>query len=270
MANIVYGHTTENYAATYAAAVKTGSADANYPVANLADFNPVKPHKLSASGNGAWEWNLGSAKSVGFFAIINHNLLAGQTITIKSHTATVADWFTTGTTVATRTIPALYGDGHTQNVWLDTSAGTARQYWGMTINGSGDSSPISLGEVWLASTKRQFPININWGVQFTFQHDIIEHKTDYGVSLIYDYGATRRLMQASMETTDAGWTQYEAWWRDARGRATPVIVVPDPDLSDVWMARFTSNDLVSKYTFLNDHEVTVALEELSLGVAVRG
>lgn len=263
MANILYGLAGQNLATQYTPSSTGLTADPVYPISNISDVNPATYMSCTNAAGGRLVWNMSSAKTVGFFAFFNHNFpVTASQVRIMANSS---DSWTSPPYSKYAVVPAPWGDGMKGNFYVDTSDASAYQYWAVSFTSA--INPVKLGELWIAQVKNEFPVNVDWGVEYALLRKHITHETDYGIKLIYDMGSTIRKFKAKLVTTDAGYDAYEVWWRDARGPTRPVVVILDSS-GDVWMVRFAGDELVDTWQFLDTHEIEVEFDEVPSGLQV--
>jgi hypothetical protein len=236
VANVIFQYPTDQLL-NDAVTITPSSQDSAYPINNLYDKNPAKAFKLDAT-SGSIVIDFGSAKTVQFVAIIHHNLdvaLSGVAIQGNSSNSWGAPAFS-----QTITIPAYELDGFPVNPFIDIS-GTSPSYQFWRLNfGTPNSVKIQLGQLWIGALKRSFsPNNFEWGYDEIVERMLIDLKTDYDVSTIYDLGAKIRSWSPTLMTTVPGVDQFQQLWDACHGRALPMIVVIDPTINDARMVRFS-------------------------------
>lgn len=118
---------------TSAGMITPSSEDADYPAENLIDLQAAKVFRAAAAGAITILIDFGSAVAADTVAIINHNLAAGATITLK------ADNSSPPTT--TRVSPA-YRQHDIWGAFTDPSV----RYYLLTLSGAG-SSPVQIGQL---------------------------------------------------------------------------------------------------------------------------
>lgn len=264
MANLVYCHPGDNWAAGITPTANTGTLLSSYPASFATDGDPAVPATFSTT-SGSLVFDLGSARQVDLVAVIGHNINA--TLTIQGHTAN--SWGTPSVSVV---LPVVTqdGDGQWPNRWVDLSASLSAgartlRYWRLLI-GTNSVGP-KVGEVWLA-TRRQLATNISWGYRESDVAPDLVHETDAGVRFVYSQGVRLRRLEAELDATDAVVAALRAWWLAARGRGRSFLVIPEGDAGEVLQVRFADQILSQARTFLDRRVVSVLLEELSRGVAV--
>lgn len=237
MGRTLYAHPSDNVAGLVTPVVNTGTEDPDYPAAYLVDGNPARPAQLTTT-SGSWVWDFGAAQRVDLVAIPMHNLAAGVDVKIQGHTAN--SWGTPSLSVAIP-IPTYREDGFPFGSWVDlTGAGGystgGYRYWRVVVTNA--AVAIKVGEVLLLATKRTLNPNVKWGVREPEDRALVEHRTEYQVSTVYDLGVTMRGLEGDLETTAAGLAALRLWWRSCRGRSRACVLIPDENVNDVWLVRF--------------------------------
>lgn len=266
MGRILYGHYSDNVAPLATWAVNTGAEDPDYLAANLVDRNPAKPAQLTGT-TGSWVGSYAGAQRVDLVVLPMHNLIAGLEVRIQGNAANAWGAPTFNQAI---TIPAYRADLLPTGCFLDLTglAGynpAGFQFWRLVVVGV-NSQPVKVGELLLLSTKRTMNPNVNWPVKPTQDRPIIENRTDYRVSTVYDLGTTIRRFQGDVDTTDVGWTALEAWWLDCRGRARAFTFIPDESVNVAWMGRFASTMLDPTQAITDRNTWTLDVEEVSRGL----
>lgn len=248
------------------AAVQTGTEDATYPAANLIDGVVAKPAQLTGT-SGAWTIAFGAATRVDAIVIPIHNLDPALAVSFQGHTAN--SWGAPTLSQAL-TIPAKREDDFPPSFFRDITATTGYtaaglQYWRLNVSGV-NSAAVKVGELLLCRQMVTFNPNVDWGVREPEQRPIIENRTDYGVSNIYDLGVTLRRFEGSMDTTDAGLAALRSLWRDARGRARSWVLQPDEDVPEAWLVRFATDMIDPTRVMVDRNTIPFIVEEVSRGL----
>jgi hypothetical protein len=131
-----------------------------------------------------------------------------------------------------------------------------------------NAAAIKIGEFAMMSRKRTLDPNISWGTHQAEERKIIEHQTDYGVSTVYDLGVTRRSWVGELDGDDTQRANVQTWWRDARGRSQPFVIVPDGTVNDCAMVRFGDTKLDYQLSMFNRNTLQVGFEEVSRGLVL--
>lgn len=269
MADVLYSLPADQVADGATITVQTGTADSEYPVANLVDGNIANPAKL-AETSGAWLFDFGSAQRVDWVALGPHNFDAGATVKIQGH---ATDSWGAPTVDTTITIPADDADGRAVCAWTDLTgvAGYSTsgfQYWRLAVT-STNSAALALGEVWLCALKRLLATdmghNYRWAFDVGETRRVVEHQTEYGVSTVYDLQTRVRTFRADLRVSDTGLTAWQTWHRSMKGRVSPTVWIPDSSVNEAWWVRQALGwSVLRRFTNLNDLSFT--LEELSHGL----
>jgi hypothetical protein len=267
MGRAIYGHYSDNVAPAATITVNTGTEDATYPAANLADLNPSKPAQLTTT-TGSWVFDWGAAQRVDWVLLPMHNLTAGLEVRIQMHTANSWGSPSLDTTI---TIPAYRDDGHPVGAWRDLTGVAGYlvggyRYLRFAVIGT-NAAAVKVGELLIQSNKRTLNPNISWGAQVPEQRLFQTNQTDAGVKIMYDLGTTLRTYRGELDTTDAGLAAVRAWWRNCRGPVFPFGFVLDEDVNDASMARWSGGQ--DPTLTINDrNQIPIAIEELSRGLVL--
>jgi hypothetical protein len=266
MAKLVYQLTADNLAAS--GTITPSTEDSIYPIENLYDSNPAKPMRFTST-TGNIVWNFGSATQVDFIAIIHHNLTPGLEVRFQGN---ATDSWSSPSLNQLLTVPADDLDNYPNNIYEDITDLSPRtyQYWRLVVVGT-NAANVALGEVWISNQIRTLDdVDIKYPVEEQNEHPIIEHKTDYKVSTIYDLGIKIRRFSAEAQSLNTTQTAaIRTWWDSTRGRVRPFIVVPDSDAPDVYgamLVRFTEIIHVDRHVFPNITDVRLSFEEVSRGL----
>jgi hypothetical protein len=266
--NTIYSHASDDVAPNATITVNTGTEDPAYPKANLVDFVPAKPGKLTTT-TGSWVFDFGSAQRVDIVALIHHNLTPGLEVRIQGN---ASDSWGSPTFNQPITIPTYREDGFPVNPWLDLTGlsgyGTGGfRYWRVVVVGV-NGAAVAIGEVLLIKLKRSLDPNINWGERRQEDRKLVEHRTDFGVSTIYDLGVTVRELNGDVDASDTQKAAIQSWWRDTKGRSRPFLLVPDGLVNDAWMVRWKDTKLDVQLQFLDRNPIQLGFEEVSRGLVL--
>ena len=254
-----------NEDAALTATVTASAADGAYPAANIVNGIPSKPAKLTTA-TGYWQFDLGSAKQIYLVALIHHNLVAAQTISLIG-TDNPAN-FGSPTVSTVITIPAPHEDGYTTNAWSASIANNALRYWRIVVGTSNGSVLPAIGEVILASALHTLERGgLGRNAQRAETRLTKEQKTDGGTVLHYDYGVTERSLTGDVIASATGIASIMSWWRSCKGRMTPTLIVPDSS-ADAWYCLFTQPNINYKRQSRFGLPVTLAFTEAPRGLAL--
>jgi len=259
--SILYGLPSENVAAAYDALVAT-TEDPDYPAAYLADLNLARPAKLTGS-SGSFVWDFGTAQRVDWIAFGPHNLAGGSAL----FQGNASDSWGAPTLSATVTIPADLRDGQSVNPFRDLTSVTGYttggfRYWRLAVATTGVA--VAIGEVWLASRKRELR-NLRLGGAFMRSRPVVEHRTLYGVSTVYDLGVLYRTIAGDYLYTSTAAADVFTWWHDCHGRTLFSPIVIDQAINDALFVRFTE-DMTDQRQQANISRVPIAWDEVSRGL----
>ncbi len=262
----IYNRYDDNVAPNATVSVNTGTEDTGYLSANIKDRDPAKPAKLTGVA-GSWVFDFGAAQRVDVAALVHHNLDAGLSVKLQGNATNV---WTAPTLDASFTIPALPEDNYVLCPWMDvtTQGGYSTsgfRYWRLLVGTN--TSAVAIGDVWLGKTKRTLSW-VQYGIEFADASPIIEHRTDFLVSHIYGFGVRVRKVAGEVRMTNTLRTELVSWVRANAGRARASLVIPDSDINDAMMMRFQSTDFAWVRSLPNLNYHSLALEELSRGLAL--
>jgi hypothetical protein len=245
------------------------TVDPEYPLLNLVDDNPAKPGKL-AGKSGSILFDFGSPRRIDLVSLIHHNLTTGLPVFVQ---ANGTDTWGAPSVNAPMTIPTYRQDGYPVNPFLNVTEAvgwnaTGYRFWRISFAGL-NATNIAIGEIWMGRTIRILDPNVNWGESRDEERKIIEHKTDYGVSTIYDLGITQRTLQGTLANTpDLQRTEVQDWWRNCRGRVRPFLLIPSGTENEAWLVRWKDLKLAYKYDFLDQTTFELAFEEVGRGLVL--
>lgn len=142
------GVSTDSLAADGTFAVATGSADADYPVANLGDiYDPGEVARIAPSGGAVViERTLSAAASVQFLALVEHNIPAGGSVRVQFYSGVLSSLVHDTGTVA---IPTPTADPQTFPVLLDAPASVRSARVTITgLSGDLEIGALEIGGFW--------------------------------------------------------------------------------------------------------------------------
>lgn len=263
MKQFLYCRPSENVAQY--ATVSAAAADPAYPPENLVDRVPSRPAKLTDK-NGDFIFAYTGPQRIDVASIIHANFDTGLTVFLQGN-ATNA-WGSP--TFSCRFSIPQWQYGYPVNPWLDLTTQPGYnpmgfQYWRISI--ALNSVPISIGEVVLASRKRQLQYSVRWGSTRVLKFPTVIHETDMEVRLMYGYGIQHRRLDATCDLSSTGETDFLAWVRDARGPLLPFLIVPDTEENDAWFGAFDTQESSVNRVNLNHFERTFTIREVTRGLA---
>lgn len=264
-----YARPSDNVAADATVSVQTGTADSEYPAANLVDLQPEKPAKLVET-SGAWLFDFGGDQKLDAVALIHTNLDEGLEVRLQGN---ATDSWGAPTLNQTFTIPARFADLFPRNPWLHladlfpTAGDRTFRFWRVVVVGT-NTDPVWVGEVIMAETIRDLDVrDIKWDSQRIWNRPSVTHQTDLLVRHTYDYGTTVREFQCDIDPTDAVLAEVEDWFRDARGPSHPFLVLPrSEDENDAWFVTFLGSSQVTRRVTFDYTLSTLNFIEASRGL----
>lgn len=247
------------------ASLGTGTADANYPVANVLDLNPANPFLTSSSGTAVdIDIDLGSAKTIYLVSIHGHNIPAGTDVRAQRGASSGAS--TVDDAVVIPTVPL---DGLPLPVGVDLSA-TAASYRYFRLHIPSLAQKVGVGAIGLWTAKRTDLQNVLYPVRDTEQEPTVSFQTAYGARRAYALGARLRSQPASFLWREAvEYAALLALFRDARGSAHPFLWWRDPiGGSDAWLSVFADDNLERAMVTPAHSRVDTVIQEVGMGVAL--
>jgi hypothetical protein len=235
--------------------LSAGAANALYPVANLGLLQPFKPKPFKAtSGTATPRATAAGAITLEAIAIIGHNL-GGVSIGIQN-----------GAGLSTSVTPqAAKVNGLWVNAYKDLRGLANRTSTTWTFPIAGAPANIAINKILLITTVRA--LNIRWGPTSGVRYPIDRLLTQMEVALDYELGVSGRPFRADMKNesdriamltlADAAWGKSRVWW-----------LVPDTDVNDCLLARFTDDTFLAKRDARAVSQMVVNVEEFGLGPAL--
>jgi hypothetical protein len=246
---------TEDVAPNATVTVTSGTANAEYPAANLVNRNPAKPGKatgVAITYRFTWSGN----QIIRAIAIINHNL-DGATVTLSN-----AAGVNQALTIPDNTT-GLYP--HCVNPWRDLSEDwTVGQrtddIWDLAITG-GALGNVAIGEVCFLTDLNE--LHLIWGAKLSPSHLNITHKTFGGSSLKYNKrilinGAAGRV---DLDTDRDLMSQLD---HESAGTIVPFVFIPHEDENEAWYVQNTG-EFSKAYANPGITEMPFVVEEVSEG-----
>lgn len=225
--------------------------DAAYPTENLLDDDPATVTKSTTSTTTiTLDFNLGfiGAPVAVAVALINTNAVTAS--------------ITGGGATTTIPIPGLeYGYGDRLNPWTRLTGTTPDFTWDVTI--ARPSDPVWIGRIVLLTALH--PCNLRYGLTLGVLRpgrNIIT--TRLGSRILYDPEIRQRIATGVVRLDDDELLLREL---DAgsRGMRKPFLFIPDEGVNDAWWVTQTADEFAVTYPNLDETEIPLALEELSMG-----
>lgn len=231
--DVILQHPADNVAPAYATiGVNSGTEDADYPAAYLADGRLGRPAKLTST-SGSWVLAFSAPVRVDLVALGPHNLTSA---TLEGNPTNA---WTLPAFSAALTISSPSEDGHAHQAWRDltTVAGYDADgfaYWRLVVSGS---APCAVGEIWLGAVRRVTAHPYQWGFTDGEAHPVIAHETEFGVPLVYALGSRARRLAVSFLASQADALLLRAWYRALHGAGHTGLFIPDASINDAWWVR---------------------------------
>lgn len=248
--------------------VVSGTADPDYPAANLGILNPARPARLLEHA-GAWLIDLLTAAPIDLAALIHHNFAPGATVTLEANSA---DAWSDPPLSEVFTVPADDADGYPRNPWLDlaalypTAADRTYRYWRLLV--AGNDAPVAVGELLLCRGKLQLECELQPGMGDEEEIPSIAHDTDGAPGAIsYVIGAKWRRWTGQIDLTEeANITAVRTLYQAARGSARGFLVIPKPGLTDAWFAKLDGSKFSAPRQKPGSALVPIGFQEISRGL----
>lgn len=271
MANMRYAKRDQDVTTLGTWSVQTGTEVEQYEAEHIGTDVMARPAKIEET-SGAWVGDFtarpGGKQRVDAVVLPMHNLTAGLEVRLQGNATNSWGGPTFNQAI---TIPAYRGDGFPFGSFLDitglsgyTSLGFA--YWRLVVVGT-NGAAVAL-KVKLLSGLQTLDPNINWGERQGEERKMIEHRTDHGVSSIYDLGITIRSIAGELDGPDTQRDAVKALWHSTRGRVYPFVLIPDGAVNDAWFVRFQDTKLDLTLNMIDRNSIPVAFEEVSRGLVL--
>jgi hypothetical protein len=271
MSDARYAKPTDELGHLVTPTLATGTADANYPVTNVTNFNPDQVFLTTTSGAVDIVWDSLSAVDVQLFSLHHYNIPAGHAGVRfqRSNDPT----FAAITIDGALTIPAYPNPGLPLPIGLDVT--TVSGYNGATglrysrLHIPTPTQKTGIGSALLWSTKRVDIRNVLYPVLDVETHPQRVFPTAYGHRRAYRLGVRLRRHPVNFRfNADAQWTAFRAlfgscqdgnnaflWWRDTTG-------------TDAMLAGFDEQDLQRSLPYNRVNDVTMTIFERGNGLAI--
>ncbi len=226
--------------------------NANFPVENLIALPVSKAFKSADGGLTAQKTliDLGSAKAIDIFALVNHNLQSGATITLKGGAG--PDPSTFSTTITWRTDVA----------WKIFASQNFR-YWSITLDDAGNPDNHLRGGYAMmgAKTTLTFQIQPEWSRERIKIQRSVEN--EIGIPMIGAEIFRGWRLIVSFDGLDL--TEEEtlhAFLDSLDFKTVPVLILPDTSENDAYFVRLEASHIIGKrtgatgvfdVTFITDH-----------------
>jgi len=222
--DLEYGHPSDDLARAFTASLVDTSPSSQaigYGPERLTNDSPAYPFKVDAT-TFRLLWDFGTPTAVLYALLVHHNCVAGL------GGVRFAMGSTTGTTDFARdfTIRAYHEDAFPMNEHLDLrDVAPTYQYASLEVT-SPNSVNCALGAFPMLTSVRALDGNLLLDAEDDESHPLVEHKTDVGVSTIYQHGTRLRWLRGEkiQAATDAA--AIRSWNRATFGRGLPFVLIP--------------------------------------------
>lgn len=247
-----YARHGDNVSPNATVTVTAGAINSEYPAANLVDLRPDKPSKLTGT-SGTYRFTWSGNQVIEAIVVANHNL-AGATVTL-SNAAGVNQALT---------VPANSG-GQSVAFWRDLTddwslAQRTDDIWDLAITGA--TAAVAIGEVVFLTTTRE--LNWIWGVSFTPDWDIIQHRTFGRAKIQYDKRIVIHRMRGQVNL-DENHDDLRALHSECRGPLKFLTIIPDEETNEAFLMAFAPNGFSWSPTDPGVTQMPMELEQVSNG-----
>lgn len=215
------------------ATITASTADADYPIANLTALPISKPFRFTGDAAENILFDLLTAKSINLATVINHNLTAAATITLTAGTTSACGDYSVA-------IPYRQYDAF-------KFLGTTRtyRYWKMTFADA--ANPDTYIQVGYAMLGLATTLSVNYSYRW---RELLEHVnyqfiSEMGVEHMARLFKRRRFSFSWNGLSDAQMAEIVSMFSSLECNMTPVFILPDPDLTDGYFGRWTSDPEIS-------------------------
>lgn len=238
-----------NKAAASGTTLATTSADASYPAANLKLLPIAKVWRSAAAAltNVDITLDLGSAMSINFIGLINHNFTTAVTVSVAAGATTgYADY------AASMTYREF-------DMWVTTFANPqSYRYWRIRITDAANTDNfIEVGYVMLGSAT-QLASSFQYGWEQVDEYENLDVQSEFGVPFVTEMFYRMRFRFTFRNKSSTEVSAIRTIFKDVKGNLTPLLFLPDSTAYDAYFGRFQNN-----LTRQTDFRITIpALEFL--------
>lgn len=203
----------------------TGTVASDYQAAWLVDGKARRPVRgLAASPAGDLSLSIaGTSGEVGVVAIAHHNVIVPVTVG-GDVTATI-------TPAATRP-----PNGISLNAFeLVTPAVTGVD--NLTVDVTGNDQTVTIGEFFAGKVRTLAPLRLD-GQQIEQTDFSTDARARRGIPE-FDSAEEGRVLSGSQVYSESDLADIIAWWQAQRSGSLPSLLIPDPDINDLWVVKFT-------------------------------
>jgi hypothetical protein len=233
----------DNY--VLSASLTSSSASSIYPLANLGVLPISKPFRTTGVTSEYIQFDLGSAKAVTLFALINHNLTSGVTITLQgaSTPSVTTDPGRVTYTVTWRKYDAFLVLSQTF------------RYWRVTIADTGNTAGfLSVGYVMIGSYTAA--PGCAYGLPFGDAYTNVSVQTEFNVPHNAALAYQVRLGLTFNNLSDANMNILRALFLEVYKNVYPFFWILDVAVNDGYLMRF-ANDFTRVMDFWRSAQVAL-------------
>lgn len=210
-------------AITASATISSGTADSVYGLTKLYDGHAGVPFRFTVTTGGYVEIDFGTATTIGGVALINHNLTAGATVTLKGGASA---------NPSTLTVTLTYRQYDT---WSAVSTSTSYRYWRLAISET-NTSNTEIGELVLG-TLSTFSRAHNYGHGQAVSRGMASHETELGVRYEARRWKRREWTLNWRNLTTAQLAEIQALDTAVDGSRLPFVWIPDTSTTECYYVR---------------------------------
>lgn len=169
-----------------------------------------------------------------------------------------------GGATTTIVMPGLeYGYGDRLNGWVRLAGTTPDFTWDVTL--TRPSGVVWIGRIVLVTALR--PFNARYGLQLgTLRPGRNRINTRLGSTIISDPEIRQRTAKSVVRLAEDE-LMLRGLDAGSRGMLKPFLFIPDEGVNDAWWVRQAADDFAVTYPNLDETEIPLAFEELSMGPA---
>lgn len=254
MGNFTYLRHDQN---DYVSAVLTVSSEnVTYPKANSQALPISKPFRFTGCTSENIQIDLGSAKSIDLFALVNHNLTSAATITVNGGSSANPDGSQYTTTITWRQYDAFKYLASVQT-W---------RYWKLIFaNSTNPDGYVQLGYVMLGNAT-EFTFNFQYGWQFEDRYENQDLMSEFGVPFVAELYYQKRFALRFGPLSAANMDILRTLYTGAKRNLNPTFWIPDSAVNDGYLVRF-ENQLARLMDFYHSADLEMIEESRGKKIA---
>jgi hypothetical protein len=235
------------------ATISSGTADSTYGLAKLYDGKAGVPFRWTVTTGGYVEVDFGAAVSVGAVALINHNLTAGASVTLKGGAS--ANPSTVNVSLTWRE----------HDLWAAVTPAASYRYWRLTVSET-NTANSEIGELVLGALT-QLTSGYTYGFQTSVNRGMASHETELGVRYAakrwerlgwsYQWRGISTAQLAELQALDAA----------VDGSRLPFVWVPESSAAPCYYVR-KQDGLAHAATSYARHDCSLELSEEHRGSTI--